>query len=88
MPNASLYEDYASFQDFRTDGYVVVNNFLSRTELKVLRQVQILVRQLCKAQQVQSHNHLQGALYRSAMFWSSMRLSIWQYKVLHSLDGK
>ena len=53
-----MYEDQASFQDFRTDGYVVINNFLSRTELKVLRQVQILVRQLCKAQQVQSHNHL------------------------------
>lgn len=38
MPNESLYEEYASFQDFRTDGYVVINNFLSRTELKVLRQ--------------------------------------------------
>ena len=69
MPNESMYEDPASFQDFRTDGYVVINDFLSGSELKVLRQVQILVRQLCQVQQVQSHNHLRGALYRSAMFW-------------------
>lgn len=69
MPTESIYNDQASFQDFRSDGYVVINNFLSGSELTVLRQVQILVRQLCKAQQVHSHNHLQGALYRSAMFW-------------------
>ena len=69
MPDESMYEDQASFQDFRTDGYVVINNFLSGSELQVLRQVQILVRQLRKAQPVESHNHLHGALYRSAMFW-------------------
>ena len=52
MPDESMYEDQASFQDFRTDGYVVINNFLSGSELQVLRQVQILVRQLRKAQPV------------------------------------
>jgi len=69
MPSESIYEDQASLQNFRTDGYVVINNFLSGSELKVLRQVQILVTQLCKAQQVQSHYHLHGDLYRSAMIW-------------------
>jgi len=45
-----MYDDQASFQNFRTYGYVVINNFLSGSELKVLRQVQILVKQLCKEQ--------------------------------------
>lgn len=69
MPSESVCEDKVSFQDYERDGYVVINNFLSESELKVLRQVQILVRQSCTAQQVQSHHHLHGVLYRSAMFW-------------------
>jgi len=45
MPHESMYEDQASLQNFRKDAYIVINDFLSASELKVLRQVQILVRQ-------------------------------------------